>query len=157
MLSKPLKKRFKLNVNTYTFAFLGLFLVLFVVFWGVWGQTTVCKKTSSFVDLARVQNPVPMRKALREDALMVIVGKDGTIFFNREKVRPEQLPSLIREGTNSGAEKKVYIQADARTKTGNVNEVVDAVRSVGIENIAFLVEERRTEAPTQSAGDIRAQ
>ena len=40
------------------------------------------------------------------------------------------------------ARNAVYIRADARTKYGNVVEVLDSLRSTGIEEIAFVVEYR---------------
>ncbi len=143
MVKKPLKNRFKLDLNSFGFAFLGLCFVLFVFFWGDWGRP-ICSRSSAAVDLAKVRSPMPMRKALREDALTISVAKDGSIFFDSEKVKPEQLPALIQQGVKNGAERKVYIEADARTKIGNVSEVLDSVRASGIENVAFLTERKPT-------------
>jgi biopolymer transport protein ExbD len=38
-----------------------------------------------------------------------------------------------------GAEKKIYIRADERLRYVSVREVLAAVRSAGVEKIAFLV------------------
>jgi len=42
---------------------------------------------------------------------------------------------------------KVYIRADKRARYGAVIEVLDRVRSAGIENIAFLVDEQKSLSP----------
>jgi biopolymer transport protein TolR len=95
------------------------------------------------LDFAYASHSVPLQKALREDALFVAVTRDGKIYFENELILPQELPTAIRERLSRGAESKVYIRADARTKYGNV-EVVDGVHSAGIEDIAFLVNEQNS-------------
>jgi biopolymer transport protein ExbD len=94
------------------------------------------------VDMARTSHPVSLPAANREDALLVAVQRDGRIWFDRDQITPDQLPAKIRERLSYGAENRVYIRADARAKYGTVVEVLDSVRSAGVENIAFLVDER---------------
>ena len=139
MVKKPLKSRFKLNLNTFSVAFLVIAFTVLAVFMV---QSPMTPRGSS-VDLPRVERPVSMWKALREDALIVAVQKDGTIFFNDDKVAADQLTRGIRERVSKGAERKVYVKADARAKVGAVNEVLDGIRAAGIENVAFLVEQRK--------------
>jgi biopolymer transport protein ExbD len=98
--------------------------------------------------LPRVGHPVPMGHANREDAMTVSIFRDDKVFFRSELVKPDQLPDRIRESVNQGAEKKVYIRADARAKYGWVAEVLDNVRSAGVEKIGFLVEQRKAPAPS---------
>ncbi len=133
------RKKLKLFLMPNMVGLISIMLVLLFLFIG---QTQNVHPMPS-VDLAKVEHPWPMHKADREDAIIVAIKRDGSVFFGFDKVTMDRLPALIREGVKNGAEKKVYIKADARTKHGNVEEVVDAVRSAGIENIAFLVEERR--------------
>ena len=95
------------------------------------------------VDLARVRHAVMMDTANRDDALIVTVKRDGTIYFRQGKTVPKILPVLIQDKIKAGSEHTVYINADARTKYGNVKEVLESVRAAGIERIVFLVESRR--------------
>ena len=105
------------------------------------------------VDLAKVSNSTDLRGALREDALVVAVQRNGNIWFDRDKITPEHLPVAIRERVSHGAERKVYIRADMRAKYGSVLEVLSTVRSAGIENVAFLVNERNSRlSPQQATG-----
>ena len=70
--------------------------------------------------------------------------RSGDVFFGNEKLTPDQLPGKIREGLRQGAERKVYIKADARAKYGKVAQVLDGVRAARIYNIAFLVDQRKS-------------
>jgi biopolymer transport protein TolR len=95
-------------------------------------------------DLAQADHPISMPKAVREDAMVVAVMRDGKVFFGTDRIKPWNLPVKIRDSVSHGAERKVYIKADARAKYGAVKDVLDGVRSSGIEKIGFLVERRRT-------------
>ena len=66
--------------------------------------------------------------------------RDGKILFNSEFVAPEQLPGKIQLAIKSGSERRVYINADKRTKYGNVAEVVDQIHASGVEKVTFLAQ-----------------
>lgn len=93
-------------------------------------------------DLPKVTHAVAMQGANREDALVLAVQRDGRVWLGYDSVSADELPARIREAVSHGAEHKVYIRADARAKYGAVAQVLDRVRSSGVENIAFLVDER---------------
>jgi len=95
------------------------------------------------VDVPKVAHPVPMRRANREDAMVVAVQRDGRVWLGNDRMSPDQLPTRIRQAVSHGAERKIYIRADARAKYGAIAEVLDSVRIAGIENIAFLMDERK--------------
>ena len=73
---------------------------------------------------------------------MVAVQRDGHIWFDRSQIAPENLSTAIRDRVSRGAEPKVYIRADLRVNYGRAVEVLSRVRSAGIENVAFLVNEQ---------------
>jgi biopolymer transport protein ExbD len=98
------------------------------------------------VDLAKVGHPGLMRAADKEDALDIGVLRDGKVFFRTDLVRPEDLPARIHDAVAHGAENKVYIRADAHTKFALVESVLDAVRASGVENVAFITEQRHPSA-----------
>jgi len=91
-------------------------------------------------DLVHVRHSIRMPGALKEDALKVVVTRDGTIYFREHRTALEDLPDEIREGLRNGAERKVYIEVDARAKYGGVPAVLDKIRLAGVEKIAFLTE-----------------
>ena len=91
------------------------------------------------VDYSLVNHAKPMPGALREDAMVVALSRDGSLFFGNNKVVPEDLPDFIRTASASGSERKIYFKADARAKYGDVKEALRQVSSSGIQDVAILV------------------
>jgi len=77
---------------------------------------------------------------MRENALSVGVMRDARIYFRNVPISAEDLPDQIREGLRNGAEKKVYLRADASARYGDVKQVLIEIRQAGIENVCFLAE-----------------
>jgi biopolymer transport protein ExbD/biopolymer transport protein TolR len=96
------------------------------------------------VDIPRVAHSIPMPRANREDALLVAVFRDGSVYYGTDKIRSEDLSSKISERLRDrSVERKVYIKADSHARYGTVEGVLDAIHVAGIEKIAFLVDERK--------------
>jgi biopolymer transport protein TolR len=146
VFKKPMKPRFRLNLNTFTFTLSGILVLLMIVFMI---QPTRFRHGVS-IDLPKANVPVVMPGVDREDALIVSIHKDGTIYFATEKLIAEQLPAKIHKALKPGVERKVYIKADARTRYSNVAEVLDGVRAAGLENVAFIIEKRQPRALPQT-------
>ncbi len=113
-------------------------LVLLIIFMVI---TPMLQKGQS-VDMARVNNPTPMPDADKEDALLVAVMRDGTIFFGTDKVSADQLATKVRDRLANKVDKRVFIKADARAKYGSVVDVVDNIRSAGVDDVGLLTEQR---------------
>lgn len=129
-----------LNISTFWIVAITVFLTIWII---IVGHPMVTPGVS--LDLPRVGHPTRMPAADRRNAMIVAVMRDGKVFFQKDQVNAmNKLSGRIREQIARGSERKVYIKADARTKYGNVSEVLDAVRDAGISNIAFLVDQRRT-------------
>lgn len=123
-------------------AFAGIMLALFALFALPEMWPFFVPRLGGSSDLAHVPHAEDMPKANRTDAIYVAVMRTGDIWLGTNKVRPEELPSGIRERVKEGSEDKVYIRADERAKFGRVREVLEAVRSSGVERVAFLVYKR---------------
>jgi biopolymer transport protein ExbD len=95
------------------------------------------------VDLPKAYSPTKMREADRADALVVVVMRDGTVFFGSEKLNPDSLADKVRQRLKPDVEKKVYIEADARVPYVAVVGVLKGVRDAGIQNVAFIVDTRK--------------
>jgi biopolymer transport protein ExbD len=94
------------------------------------------------VDLAPTGHPKAMPGALKEDALRVMVTRDGTVYLNESRVKNGDLASLLRQGVKEGSERKVYLQADARANYRDVKVVLDQIRLAGIEDVSFITQQR---------------
>src|ERR1700739_3826247 len=110
-------------------------LVLLIIFMVI---TPMLQKGVS-VDLAKVNNPANMPDADKEDALLVAVTRDGKIFFGSDQVAgADQLTHLVKDRLASRTDKRVFIKADARTRYGNVVDVVDNVRAAGVDHVGLF-------------------
>lgn len=78
---------------------------------------------------------------------MIAVMRDGTLYFGTDKITGDQISDRLKDGIQKGAERKVYIKADARAKYASVVEVIDAVGDAGITQIGFLMEKRDGSVP----------
>jgi biopolymer transport protein ExbD/biopolymer transport protein TolR len=119
-------------------------LVLLIIFMVV---TPMLQKGVS-VDLAKVNNPSQMPDADKEDALIVAVMRDGKVFFGNDKIAVDELTNRVKDRLANRVDKRVYIRADARARFGAVVEVVDNVRSAGVDQLGLLTDQRKeTTAP----------
>ena len=90
------------------------------------------------VDLVKATRPISLPHALGEDALIVSVTRDGSIFFGNDWTPQEFLPQKIRESLARGAERRIYVNADKRANYRDVKKAIDAIHATGVGDISFL-------------------
>ena len=95
------------------------------------------------VELAKVNNPEQMPDADKEDALLVAVMRDGTVYFGSDKLPVDQLTGKVKDRLANRVDKRVYVKADARAKFGAVVQVVDNVRSAGVDELGLLTDQKK--------------
>ena len=133
----------KVNSNINVTPMVDVMLVLLIIFMVI---TPMLQKGQS-VDMAKVNNPVPMPDADKEDALLVVVMRDGQIFFGTDRVTLDQLTDKVKDRLANKVDKTVFIRADMRAKYGSVVDVVDNVRSAGVDDVGLLTEQTKTVTP----------
>jgi biopolymer transport protein TolR len=140
----------KVNSNINVTPMVDVMLVLLIIFMVI---TPMLQKGVS-VDLAKVNSPEAMPDADKEDALIVAIMRDGQIFFGNDKIAADQLTQKVKDRLTNRVDKRVYVRADARAKYGSVVEVVDNVRSAGVDDLGLLTEQRKsnTQAPPPAGG-----
>ena len=112
-------------------------LVMLIIFMVI---TPMLSKGVS-VDLVMTNNPVAMADADREDAVLMAVTRDGKIFLGSSPVDSAgELPGKVRDLLEGRLDMTVYLKADARARYEGVVDVVDNVRSAGVDNIGLLTE-----------------
>jgi biopolymer transport protein ExbD/biopolymer transport protein TolR len=136
------KRKADFNSDINVTPMVDVMLVLLIIFMVV---TPMLQKGTN-VEMAKVNNPVPMEDADKEDAILIAVTRDSQIFFDVERVNaPSDLTSRVLEKLENKADKKIYIKADARAKYGTVVEVVDNVRAAGVDQVGLLTEQVKSE------------
>ena len=124
-----------------------IMLVLLIIFMVV----TPMLQKSLPVDMARVNNAHEMQDADKDDAIIVAVTRDGTIYLKNTKITKDDITGQIKDMLSARLDKTVYVKSDARAKYGDVVAVVDEIRSAGVDQLGLLTEqnqqERRTPPP----------
>ena len=99
------------------------------------------------VELPVTSNAVAMPDADEEDALIVSVTDDGSVYFGVDPISPAALAEKVRDGLSNRRERKLCIKADARTSYANVVKVLDAMRTAGVEAPNLLTAQRDSSGP----------
>jgi biopolymer transport protein ExbD len=127
-----------------------IMLVLLIIFMVV----TPMLQKSLPVDMARVNNAKEMQDADKDDAIIVAVTRDGTIYLKNTKITKDDITGQVKDMLSARLDKTVYVKSDARAKYGDVVAVVDEIRSAGVDQLGLLTEqnqERRTPPPPPNA------
>jgi biopolymer transport protein ExbD/biopolymer transport protein TolR len=124
-----------------------IMLVLLIIFMVI---TPMLQKTTP-VDLAMTNNAREMKEADKDDAVVVAVTRDGSIFLNNVKVGKDDITGLVKDKLTGRNDKTVYVKSDARAKYGDVVAVVDEIRSAGVDQLGLLTEKSQGKAPAPPA------
>src|ERR1043166_6573032 len=106
-----------------------IMLVLLIIFMVI----TPLLQNGTSVDLVKAVNPHDMLDADKDDAVMVAVTRDGRIFLGSDQMRLEDLSQKVQERISSRIDKTVYLKGDNRAKYEVVVNVVDEIRSAGVD------------------------
>ncbi len=106
------------------------------------------------VDMAKTRNPIAMKDADKEDAILVAITRNGQIFLSpgNKQITTEELAPKIRDLQTNKLDKTVYVKADARAKYERVTDVVDTLRSAGVDQLGLITEQVAQDRPVRPAG-----
>jgi biopolymer transport protein ExbD/biopolymer transport protein TolR len=85
-----------------------------------------------------------MPDADKEDALEVAITHDGKVYFGSDQINVDDLTSKVKDRIANKTDKRVYILSDARARYGKVVEVVDDIRSAGVDDVGLLTDQKKT-------------
>jgi biopolymer transport protein TolR len=143
----------KVNSDINVTPMVDVMLVLLIIFMVV----TPMLQHGVPVDMARVNNPEQMPDADKEDALLVAIQRDGRVFFGSDLINVADLTQKIKDRLSNRTDKRVFIKADARAKFGSVVEVVDNVRSAGVDQLGLLTEQKKSGSLAPPSGHVGGQ
>ena len=121
-----------------------IMLVLLIVFMVI---TPMLQKGVT-VEMAAVSSPRDMRDADKDDAVIVSVTRDDSIYMGNTKITKEQITDNVKDRIANKLDKTVYVKSDARAKYGTVVAVVDEIRSAGVDQLGLLTDKFRPNTPT---------
>jgi biopolymer transport protein ExbD/biopolymer transport protein TolR len=94
------------------------------------------------VNMVKTHNDIKMQEADKEDAILIAVTRDGKVFLSPGNmlVQVDQLPPKVKDLQQNRSDKTVYIRADARARFSSVTDVIDQLRTDGVDTIGLLTE-----------------
>ena len=133
----------KVSSNINVTPMVDVMLVLLIIFMVI---TPMLQKGVS-VDMAKVNNPTQMPDADKEDAIVVAITRDGDVFFGKDKVSARQVD---QQGQGPAREQDRQDRLRAcrpPCPVQSVVEVVDDVRTAGVDDLGCLPTEEEYNAP----------
>jgi biopolymer transport protein ExbD/biopolymer transport protein TolR len=134
-MSKKKKKAGAINDINVT-PMVDVMLVLLIIFMVI---TPMLSKGVS-VDLVNTRNPIAMDEADKEDAVLVAITRDGSVFLGRTRLEGRDLGTQVSDVVSNRIDKTVYVKSDARAKYELVVDVVNILRSAGVDQVGLLTE-----------------
>jgi len=123
-------------------------LVLLIIFMVI---TPMLTKGVS-VDMVKTKNPIAMKEADKEDAVLVAITRDGKIFLSPGNTlqTADALPQKVKDFLTNKLDKTVYLKSDARARYEVVTDVIDNLRTAGVDQLGLLTEQIKTATPVVS-------
>lgn len=123
--------------------FIDVMLVLLIIFMVI----TPMLDQKVNVTLAQTDSAVAMQDASKQDAVTVAVTRDNKVYLGQDQTTLANLGTAVATKIQNKTDKTVYFRADARSHYGTVEDAIDAVRTAGVEQIAFLTDNRESNQP----------
>ncbi|MDQ2840526.1 MAG: biopolymer transporter ExbD [Acidobacteriota bacterium] len=95
------------------------------------------------VNKVKTRNDIKMQEADKEDAVLIAITRDGKVFLSPGNllIQPSDLSGKVKDLQTNRSDKTVYIQADARARFASVTDVIDNLRTAGVDQLGLITEE----------------
>ena len=133
----------KVNSNINVTPMVDVMLVLLIIFMVI----TPMLNNKVNVDLAQVNSPQDMPDANKEDSVIIAVTRDGNVYLGANQVGAADLGPKVTDLLATTTSKLVYLRADARARYGTVQDVVDNIRTAGVDQLVLLTDRRQSHEP----------
>ena len=102
------------------------------------------------VDMVKAKNPIAMKDADKEDAVMIGITRDGKVVLSpgNTQLLPSDLPNRVKDLLTNRQDKTVYIKSDMRAKYELVEDVIDNLRAAGVDQLGLLTEQVNPQGAT---------
>lgn len=95
------------------------------------------------VNMVKTHNDIKMQEADKEDAILIAVTRDGKVFLSPGNlmIQPNDLGGKVKDLQTNRSDKTVYVRADARARFSSVTDVIDNLRTAGVDTLGLITEE----------------
>jgi biopolymer transport protein ExbD len=108
------------------------------------------------VNKVNTYNAIKMADADKEDAVLIAVTRDGKVFLSpgNSLVAPDQLGTKVKDLQQNRSDKTVYIKADARARFAAVTDVIDNLRTAGVDQLGLITEQIKNKEVSSSSSNL---
>ncbi|MEO6119295.1 MAG: biopolymer transporter ExbD [Terriglobales bacterium] len=132
------KRTMSFNSEINVTPMVDVMLVLLIIFMVI---TPMLQKGQNVV-MAKTNNPIAMSDADKEDSVLVAITREGKVWLDVEQIQNiADLGPKVQEKLENRTNRQIFIKADQGVKYGVVVEVVDAVRTAGVDQVGLLTEQ----------------
>ena len=113
-------------------------LVMLIIFMVI---TPMLSKGMS-VELVKTKNPIAMKNADKDDAILSSVTKDGKVYLGSDQfANLTDLGVKVKDRLTAQLDKTVYLKNDSRARFERVVEVIDNLRGFGVDQLGLITEQ----------------
>jgi len=76
-------------------------------------------------------------------SLEIIINREGNIFLDNNSLEIEELKERLQKVPKDRKSPRVLVKADGRVHYGRITQVLDTVRSAGLESVSLAVESKK--------------
>ncbi len=123
-------------------------LVMLIIFMVI---TPMLSKGIS-VELVKTKNPIAMKEADREDAILISVSRDGKVYLGSDQFKDlATLGTKVKDKITNKVDKTVYLKCDSRSRYERIVEVLDNLRAFQVDQVGLLTETNKEGMPATTA------
>jgi len=111
-------------------------LVLLIIFMVI----TPMLQNKVNVELVKAVSADALPDADKEDSVKVAITRDGRVYLGANQISMADLGPKTQDLLQNKPNKTVYIRSDARARYGVVMDVIDNLRTAGVDQVGFLTE-----------------
>jgi len=113
-------------------------LVLLIIFMVI---TPMLSKGQQ-VNMVKTHNDIKMQEADKEDAVLIAITRDGRAFLSpgNALIQPSDIGGKVKDLQTNRSDKTVYVRADARARFSSVTDVIDNLRTAGVDQVGLITE-----------------
>lgn len=95
------------------------------------------------VNMVKTHNDIKMQEADKEDAILIAITRDGRSYLSpgNSLIQPADLGGKVKDLQTNRSDKTVYVRADARARFSSVTDVIDNLRTAGVDQLGLITEE----------------
>ena len=132
--------RSNVNADINVTPMADIMLVLLIIFM----ITTPLLQTGITVNLPKAKNPLDAPEADSKEAIVLALNRDGRMYLAKSPITEDDLKQKLASKFSGGEiNKTIYLKADTAVAYGRVVQIVNLVRSSGVERIGLMTEKEK--------------